>query len=304
VVSIIPEGQGPNPPPVIATASPSSIAAGQGNVQLTVNGSGFVAQSVVRWNGSDRATTFVSDTQLTATILAADIATPGSAALTVFSPAPGGGLSNSASVAIVAGGDFLDDFERADSADPQNGWIEKNPAAFSIVAGALQKNPVGLSYVDNVIYRTELRGDVETSAEIQLSTAVPGYPQIFARLQPATVASSGALDGYILYIDNGNIAVLGRQEGPAFVTPLAVVPLSEPLSTQSVYRLRMAVTGTSPVSVSGFIERLGVTGFVIIGQATVQDSSAQRFSAPGLSGIGGYVEGGYTFDNFRDTNQN
>jgi hypothetical protein len=49
---------------------------------------------VVRWNGSDRATTFVTATQLGAAISAADVAAAGTATVTVFTPAPGGGTSN------------------------------------------------------------------------------------------------------------------------------------------------------------------------------------------------------------------
>jgi hypothetical protein len=61
---------------------------------LTVYGAGFISSSVVRWNGADRTTTFVSGTQLTAAITAADIAAAGTANVTVFNPAPGGGTSN------------------------------------------------------------------------------------------------------------------------------------------------------------------------------------------------------------------
>ncbi len=51
---------------------------------------------MVHWNGSARATHFVSEGQLTATILAADVATALTAAVTVVSPSPGGGPSNAA----------------------------------------------------------------------------------------------------------------------------------------------------------------------------------------------------------------
>jgi hypothetical protein len=71
---------------------------------LTVNGTGFVSNSVVRWNGADRTTSFVNDTQVTAQIAAADVSSSGSAAVTVFNPAPGGGLSNSVNFSIAAGG--------------------------------------------------------------------------------------------------------------------------------------------------------------------------------------------------------
>ena len=59
-----------------------------------MNGTGFVSGSIVNWNGSARATTFVSPSQLTASILATDIATASTASVTVVNPSPGGGVSN------------------------------------------------------------------------------------------------------------------------------------------------------------------------------------------------------------------
>jgi len=50
---------------------------------------------VVRWNGAARATTFGSSSQLTAQITPADLASAGSALVTVFNPTPGGGTSSS-----------------------------------------------------------------------------------------------------------------------------------------------------------------------------------------------------------------
>ena len=46
------------------------------------------------WNGSARATIFTSESKLTATIPAADIASFDTAAVTVVNPGPGGGTSN------------------------------------------------------------------------------------------------------------------------------------------------------------------------------------------------------------------
>ena len=89
-----------NPVPTISSLSPASATAGGTGFTLTVNGSGFVNGAAVRWNGADRPTTFVSDTQLTATIPAADIATAGTASVTVFNPTPGGGESSAATVRI------------------------------------------------------------------------------------------------------------------------------------------------------------------------------------------------------------
>ncbi|MDD1653317.1 MAG: hypothetical protein LUQ64_02095, partial [Methanomicrobiales archaeon] len=58
----------PNPAPVLSSLSPSTVTAGDAAFTLTVTGSGFVRDSKVRWNGQDRSTTFVSSTQLRATI--------------------------------------------------------------------------------------------------------------------------------------------------------------------------------------------------------------------------------------------
>ncbi len=89
-----------NPVPSVTALSPASAIGGGPGFTLTVSGSGFVSGSTIRWNGVSRTTTFVSATQLRAQIPASDIATPGSASVTVFSPAPGGGTSGSLPFAI------------------------------------------------------------------------------------------------------------------------------------------------------------------------------------------------------------
>jgi len=88
--------------PTVTSLSPASVVAGGAAFTLTVNGTGFAAGAVVRWNGSDRTTTFVGATQLRANITAADIASAGTAQVTVFLPPPGGGTSSAASFTISA----------------------------------------------------------------------------------------------------------------------------------------------------------------------------------------------------------
>jgi hypothetical protein len=89
-----------NPVPTITSLSPPSATVGGAEFTLTVTGTNFVPSSVVRWNGADRATTYVSATQLKATIPATDLLTAGTAQVTVFNPPPGGGTSNSMSVVV------------------------------------------------------------------------------------------------------------------------------------------------------------------------------------------------------------
>jgi len=82
-----------NPVPSLTSISPSATTVGGPAFTLTVNGTNFVNGSVVQVNGSSRNTTFVSGTQLSATIPASDIASAGTLSITVVNPAPGGGTS-------------------------------------------------------------------------------------------------------------------------------------------------------------------------------------------------------------------
>jgi hypothetical protein len=90
-----------NAVPVITSLSPAAYPAGLGAFTLTVNGKSFVAGSIVRWNGSPRSTTFVNATQLRAAIGGADVTALGTAQVTVFTPAPGGGTSTASTFAVV-----------------------------------------------------------------------------------------------------------------------------------------------------------------------------------------------------------
>ena len=85
-------------PQVITALQPSSMAAGGGAFSLTVNGTNFEPNSIVRWNNVDQLTTLVSSTQLTATISSAEIAAPGTALVTVSRP---GNTSNGATFRIT-----------------------------------------------------------------------------------------------------------------------------------------------------------------------------------------------------------
>jgi 6-phosphogluconolactonase (cycloisomerase 2 family) len=101
--------------PMINSIFPSCVPAGEQfinqffnfeNNQLSVNGLNFEASSVVQWNGSNRPTTLDPNSQgqsLTALLSASDIASPGTAAVTVFNPAPGLGTSNSLPFTIMTG---------------------------------------------------------------------------------------------------------------------------------------------------------------------------------------------------------
>ncbi len=86
----------------IFSLSPSQISASSGDFVLTVNGGGFVAKTVVQWNGTTIPTTVTTNSSgnvlsVTATVSAALVAKAGVATVSTLNPASGAGnngLSN------------------------------------------------------------------------------------------------------------------------------------------------------------------------------------------------------------------
>ncbi len=93
-----------NPAPTLTRLDPNIGAAGGANVSISVFGTGFVSSSVAQWNGMALPTNVVSSIQLTAQVPAANLAmaTGGSPAIvTVVTPGPGGGTSNTLPFSVV-----------------------------------------------------------------------------------------------------------------------------------------------------------------------------------------------------------
>ncbi len=128
------------PVPTLTSLSPSTAVAGGAAFTLAVSGTNFVSGSVVRWNGADRPTTYVSSTQLTASILASDIVASGIANLTVFNPAPGGGTSAALAFAIT-------------SSNPLPAVASLNPSYASVKGTAFTLTVTGSNFVNGAVVR-------------------------------------------------------------------------------------------------------------------------------------------------------
>ena len=89
-----------NPVPQLTSLNPTSISQGSSGLVLTLNGQGFTGASVVMWNGSGLQTTYVSNSVLTALVPTTDLSTGGTASITVYNPAPGGGTSSAIAFTI------------------------------------------------------------------------------------------------------------------------------------------------------------------------------------------------------------
>ncbi|NJO13636.1 MAG: hypothetical protein HC872_09430 [Gammaproteobacteria bacterium] len=293
--------------PSVTSMSPNSVGSGSPAFTLTVNGGGFNANSVVRWNGSNRTTTYISATQLQAAIPAADVATAGNATITVFNSGTGGGTSPTSLTFVVTppvAASFVDEFARPDSDALGNGWIEKMANAFFLVGERAAKQSNSGDYRDNLVYRPASENvlNVEATMTMRVTSTFPGYPQLFVRGQTGTIAAGGTMDAYMLYVDNSSsLAVLGRQIGTTFVQTLAYVNIAPSLNTTDTYRLRLSASGTTTVQLQAYIERLNGGSWQIIGQASYSDTAANRIATAGTVGFGGYTENTYSFDTFTRT---
>jgi GH25 family lysozyme M1 (1,4-beta-N-acetylmuramidase) len=90
----------PTSAPVLTAIAPATVAAGGGELSLTLQGANFVSGiSTAYWNGAPLSTMFVSPTALTAVIPAA--LTQGTVAVTVVNQPPGGGASAPLSVTVT-----------------------------------------------------------------------------------------------------------------------------------------------------------------------------------------------------------
>lgn len=288
--------------PTVSNLSPASAPAGSAGLTLTVNGTGFRPDSVVYWYGSARPTTFVSTTQVRATLTAADLARAGNTPVTVTGDMGQSSAEVFFNVAPVGGTvSFDDSFNRANGAVIGNGWVEKTPSAFDLDGGRVYANFGNSDFRDNLLSRPppENRLNVEASVDLQLRWRPVGYPMVVTRLQNATAAD--AFDGYLLLLNNDpGEAVIGRQRTTdAYYTTLATITLSQPVVEGSTYRLRLSTTGTTAVTIQGTVERLAAGAWQTIGTATVVDSSPQRIATAGSVGVSTEAEDSYSFDNFR-----
>ena len=90
-----------NPSPQVLGISPSTLTTVDAGLVITITGTGFVPNSSVTWNGTARATSYVSATQLQLKLLPADVTVVGAAQVSVSNPAPGGGTASPMQIAIV-----------------------------------------------------------------------------------------------------------------------------------------------------------------------------------------------------------
>ncbi len=158
-----------NPVPAISSLSPAGATAGEPGLTLTITGSNFVAGSKVRWNGTDRLTSFVSGTQLRATILPADLASAASVNVTVFNPTPGGGLSPAQSFVVSNSGPVISSLTPSSIGAGSAGFTLSVKGSGFVSTSKVRWN--GADIATKFASTTELTGTVVAAAISQPGTA-------------------------------------------------------------------------------------------------------------------------------------
>ena len=229
-----------NPVPATTGLSPASATAGGAAFTLTVNGSNFINGSIVQWKGASRTTTYVSSTQLTAAITAADIASAGTASVTVFNPAPGGGTSNAQTFTINA------------VANPVPATTGLSPASAS---------PGGAAFTLTVNGNNFINGSVVQWNGVGRTTTYVSSIQLTAAITAADIASAGTTSVTVFNPAPGG----GTSNAQTFTINAGTNPVP-------------ATTGLSPTSATagGAAFTLTVNGSNFINGSVVQWNGSSR----------------------------
>jgi len=90
-----------NPLPVVTSLNPTWVRHGSPSFLLTLNGSNFVYNAEVRWNGAPLVVVQNTGAMLIAVVPASLVEAVGTASVTAFNPTPGGGSSAPLTFSIV-----------------------------------------------------------------------------------------------------------------------------------------------------------------------------------------------------------
>jgi hypothetical protein len=227
-------------PPMLGGLDPGSAEAGGPGFVLTAIGTFFEGDSIVQWNGNNRTTTFVSDSQLNADILESDIAAEGTANVTVFTPGFGNSDPRVFYITPAIGSTpTLHHLEPSSIHAGEPGFILEVGGWNFAENSVIQWN--GLSRETTFIFSNVLRAiipasDIASAGSASITVSTPGAPlsnalifQIvpfstgfYAQFNPTSAPPGGP--GFVLYasgtycLSNSVIQWNGSPRSTVFVT--------------------------------------------------------------------------------------
>jgi hypothetical protein len=253
------------PPPTVASISPTTVTAGTGSLTLTVNGTGFQSTTTIQAGDVAEVTSYVSATQVTATLTAEQLASGGQLPIIALNGAISSGSGAAVNLSVT---------------NPAPTISQPQPATVLVGAASPLVSLLGTGFVPTTVI------DVNGQAR---STVYVSATQVEVILTAADVAATGTLS---LTAVNGTpgggtsaaamVAVNNPQPG------LAIKLSPSTLTTGATTPATITVTGTnfipsSTVHTSGVIlgsSAVAVpTTYVSATQLTFTLTAAQQATA-------------------------
>ena len=284
------------PTPMISSLSPPSTIATGVAFTLQVQGSNFVSGSTVYFGGQPRATTFISATQLDASILAGDVDNGGTAVVFVFNPLPGGGASTSVEFPVsapvpqisslsptsataggiaftmaVLGSNFVTSSIVLFNGTPlQTNY--SGPTVITAVVAAAQIASAGTAGISVTSPANGVPGG-GTSNTVTLSILLPNTQPVVSNISPTSAAEGGP--GFTLTVNGGGFV---------------------PGSQISFNLINVATTFVSATQLTSFISASAIAiasnNYVIVTNPDGFASTALNFAVNNPQPVGGSVSAG------------
>ena len=206
-----------NPIPVLNSATPSAFS--EGNTTVTVSGSQFVYGAQILWNGQAVSTTYVSSTQLAASIAAPN---PGSFQLAVSNPDPGSATTKSLPITVGPGQVVLQ--------------LQPNEGTDVRVSNSIN---IGLTVTGTANTGVNLFVNGVAGGNAQIGTAVSNQDGSITYTAPPVVPNPNVVQLTVVSVDNPTVSIA---RNIAVLNPIPILTSATPNSFS---------TGSASVVVQG-----------------------------------------------------
>jgi hypothetical protein len=221
-----------------------------------------------------------------------------------FDRPPGAGAGAGAGSGGASGsggggaGNPCDDFERANDPDVGNGWLEKTPAAFSVLGGELVNDPTGpAGWKDNVAYWGEDEAySLHASVVVRFTEDITGHPRLLVRAPILFIDGADAIKTYAVGIPDADSVSLIRQDAN---TVAGGFDLTSPVEVDERYRISVDIAGQATAVLDVTVEHESQPGmWTVIGEDSWTDTNSPGFLDPGTAGVAMNGGGTAVFDDF------
>ena len=242
-------GSNSGPAPTVASISPTTAAAGSASLALTVTGTGFTSSTVIQVNSLAESTTYVSSTQVTATVPAAQLVSGGQFAVVAMNGTQSSGASTSPALQVT-------------NPVPTLTVVAPTVAALGDTKTAFMVTGTGFVPTTTI----QVNGSARTTAYVSAT-------QVTVVLNATDVAALGSL----------SLTAVNAAPGGGTSTA-ATVTVVNPLPTISGVSPRTVLTGagdtTVTVSGSNFVSGASITLNGATVATTVVSSTQLSFTLP------------------------